>query len=141
MINLAMSLQQLKSFRESREAILKSIAEQQEVVNKSEEYQELWRRKVQRDAIESEIGALENSLREATIAHYAETKDKNPLPGLTIKIFKKLVYDVKVAEEWARVKAPAVFKFNTSAFEKVAVELGAPVTEEEEPRAQIATKL
>jgi hypothetical protein len=141
MTNLAEQLQILKSFRDEKEEWLHFIAMQQDVVNKVEEYQGLLRRKVKLDAVVSEIDVLEKSIREAALANYATTKDKNPVPGLTIKIFKKLVYDVKEAEEWARIKAPAVFKFNISAFEKVATELGAPVKEEEEPRAQIATTL
>ena len=141
MTNLSEQLQQVKDLRTKKEAALAAVATQQDVVNKGEAYQELLRLKVTRDQITEATEAAEKALREAAVARYAETKDKAILPGLTIKIFKKLVYDVKEAEEWARVKAPAVFKFSAAAFEKVAVTLSAPVTVVEDPRAEIASTL
>ena len=88
------------------------------------------------------LAEAETLLRKQALAHFAESGQKTILPGLTIKMMKRLVYDKIEASEWARVNAPAFFTLDVKTFEKAAPSLpGAPVEVVEEPSAYIAGDL
>ena len=138
---LAPLVQTLKALRSQLEEAEALVKERQTIMNANHDYQTLLNAKVAKQQLEEKIAAAEGETRTQAVAVFRATNSKEPVPGIVIKIFTVLKYDKAVAEEWARVHAPAVFKFDAKAFEKVAVALSAPVEVIQEPRAQIATKL
>ena len=93
---------------------------------------------VTKNNIESEAEA---KLRELTLQAYAETGNKAPAEGVSIKIFEVLNYDTEEAKKWA-LEHRVALKLDTATFEKIAkVDQPSFVTISEEPRAQIATNL
>ncbi len=83
----------------------------------------------------------EARLRELTLQAYAETGDKGPAVGVSVKIFEVLNYDSDEAKKWA-VEHRVALKLDTATFEKIAkVDKPSFVTMSEEPRAQIARNL
>jgi len=141
MTNLADQVSELKTLRGDRLRIKKEIETKQAALNDLEPYQEMVSAKVARDQLEEKIGMLESDIRAATEDYYRVTKDKHPLPGIGIRVNHDMLYDLKEVEEWARVNAPAVFKFDKKSFESVAVDLKAPVTVVDIPKGTIATEL
>jgi hypothetical protein len=138
---LAAQVAQLKTLRTQLDDADALVKERQIIMNANHDYQTLLNAKVAKQQLEEKIAAAEGETRTQAVAVFRATNSKEPVPGIIIKLFTVLKYDKAVAEEWARVHAPAVFKFDAKAFEKVAVTLGAPVEAVEEPRAQIASKL
>ncbi len=83
----------------------------------------------------------EVKLRNLTLQAYAETGDKAPAVGVSVKLFTVLNYDSDEAKEWA-VEHQVALKLDTTTFEKIAkVDKPSFVTMSEEPRAQIARNL
>jgi len=83
----------------------------------------------------------EATLRAMTLAAFCETGNKNPAPGLAIRILTKLDYDQAKAFDWAQDHHMAL-KLDVSTFEKIAK--ASPldfVTSREETQAIIATNL
>lgn len=94
--------------------------------------------------LKSKIKDVDGVIRDdLALAVYRETGNKSPAPGISIKLYKVLRYDPDDALVWARRNSPALVieTLDTKGFEKVAVTLGAPVSEEEEPRVTIARDL
>lgn len=126
----------------------KELADLQEIVREleaeiAETYlgQKRAETKEQISAIKMELEAIETQEREAALYAFAAEGDKHPWEGITIKVFKRLEYNVPLAKAWAAAHAPHLLTLDIKAFEKVAVELGAPVKVLEEPQAQLASKL
>jgi len=88
----------------------------------------------QRDTAEDQLRAL-------TLTTYWETNNKNPAPGVAIRILTKLNYDQAKAFKWAQDHRMAL-KLDVSTFEKIA-KASPPefVTLREEAQATIATNL
>ena len=86
--------------------------------------------------------SLEDDLRRSVEEAYRATGDKNPASSVSVKLYKHINYDTEAAISWAIQYAPTMVVTSLSkSFDKVAVELGAPVTVTYEPRVQIATDL
>ena len=64
-------------------------------------------------------GKEESLLREIALEVYAETGDKAPAPGVGIREMVRLVYDGKIAFDWAKAHKIAL-KLDAKAFEKIA---------------------
>ncbi|KKM06273.1 hypothetical protein LCGC14_1745660 [marine sediment metagenome] len=80
-------------------------------------------------------------LRELTLKAYAETGEKAPAVGVSVKIFEVLRYDKDEAMKWG-VEHRIALKLDTLTFEKIAKVEGLEfVTITEEPQAQIAQNL
>jgi hypothetical protein len=95
-------------------------------------------------AIRTKADALRDTIRKRAEDAYYATGDKAPALGLTVKIFKRCLFDVGTALEWCRKNAPVFIKetLDAKGFERMAMTLdSAPVTVVEEPRAQVATAL
>ena len=138
---LAPLVQNLKALRSQLEEADALVKERQTIMNSNHDYQTLLNAKVAKQQLEEKIAAAEMETRTQAVAVFRATNSKEPVPGITIKIFTVLKYDKAVAEEWARINAPAVFKFDAKTFEKVAPAMNGPVEAIQEPRAQIASKL
>ncbi len=83
----------------------------------------------------------ETKLRELTLKAYAETGNKAPAPGVSIRVRTILSYLGSKALEWAMEHKMAL-KLDTSAFEKIVKATPLDfVTITQEPQATIATKL
>jgi hypothetical protein len=86
----------------------------------------------------------EGEARTLVDAHYRATKEKTPVKGAEVKVFKVYGYDAERALTWARETKLCLVpeSLDVKAFEKVASVTALPfVTVKEEPRVQIATKL
>jgi len=119
------------------------------------EYEKVFRAWEERHAIllsdklkaREELQAKEEALRQAAIQNYAETLDKHPAPGVSIRILKRLTYPEGVAIRWAMLSLQSVFlKLNKPKFEKHAKAVAETiplqfVKIEEEPQATIAIDL
>lgn len=89
------------------------------------------------------VAELETNLRELTLQAFAETGNKAPAEGVSVKIFGVLSYDPKEALQYAKEHGVAL-KLDTTSFEKMAKisELRPSfVSITEEARAQIASNL
>ena len=88
----------------------------------------------------------ESALRALTLAHYGETQEKRPVPGVEVKVKTSLAYEAATAFAWAQQKGLALIPeaLDVKAFEKIVgsmVEKPAFVTVKETPQAQIASDL
>jgi len=93
------------------------------------------------EKLSEDLMVAERELKEMAIVLYEETKEKKPIDKVEIKIFKKIKYDLVKALAWCRENAPSLLIVNKKRFEKMAVELGAPVEVKEEARCAIGTDL
>ena len=97
-----------------------------------------------RDAEVAE-GALLRAARDCAMAAFRATGDKQPVPGVQIKVFQKTTYpDMGRLLDWCLMNAPTYVGVDTQGFGKVAEEMrerGAPVEIGLEPRATVATNL
>ena len=83
----------------------------------------------------------ETKLRDLTLQAYAETGNKAPAKGVSVKIFEVLNYNPDEAKGWA-IEHRVALKLDTATFGKIArVDKPSFVTISEEPRAQIAQHL
>lgn len=87
---------------------------------------------------------VEETLREAALVEYALTKNKQPGPGLGIRVISTPIYDPEKALAWAKERHMAL-ALDVKAFKKL-VEAEAEginefVTIAEEPQATIASDL
>lgn len=82
-------------------------------------------------------------IRNTACEHWDGTGEREPWPGVKVKLYTVVDYDRKEAELWARENAPYMLLLNHSAFEKAAkVNLtGLVATLRKEPRATIARDL
>jgi hypothetical protein len=138
---LAPFVRDLKTLRSQLEDAEALVKERQTIMNANHDYQTLLNAKVAKQQLEERIANVEIDVRAQAVAVFRATSSKEPVPGIVIKLFTVLKYDKAVAEEWARINAPAVFKFDAKTVEKVAPAMNGPVEAIQEPRAQIASKL
>lgn len=103
---------------------------------------------MKRSAIDDQIKTEEVFIRKFTVDEYVNTGNKNPAPGIQIKIVEKLTYDEAEGVKWAiENNAPGVLKIAKAKFDKAMkgeaakgkVPLFVKMTKE--PQAQIATDL
>lgn len=97
----------------------------------------------QKDA-QAAIETAEDTARQLAAAHYRATKEKQPAPGVTIKLFKTMAYDEADAFRFAKQSGLALIpeSLDRKAFEKIASATTlAFVRYDEEPRVTIATDL
>lgn len=66
----------------------------------------------------AEVAEVEGKLRELALQAYTETGNKAPALGLGIREMVRLIYDDKVAFDWAKAHKLAL-KLDTRAFEKI----------------------
>jgi hypothetical protein len=84
----------------------------------------------------------EDELRSLVLDRFMANGDKNPLPGISIKIFKQYVYDVQEARSWAMLGAPSLLVLDTKLFEKLAPDMpGAPIAVLDNPKVMLAKDL
>ena len=90
------------------------------------------------------VADLEDAVRKAALEEYARSGNKRPHPAVSMRINKRLRYDVGAALEYCRQNFNAAVKtvLDTKVFEKVAPNLGLDFVEvAEEPQATIASDL
>lgn len=95
-------------------------------------------------AAELSVSELDSYVREATLAAYrADPSNKQPAPGVGIRVTTRLTYDEAKAMMWALDhQMPQLLKLNVKAFEKAAPALGLPFVETvSTPSATIASDL
>ena len=88
-----------------------------------------------------EEASQEGLLRQAILAEFVLTGNKQPAPGCGVRVLQKLSYDEARAFEWAKEHELAL-KLDSRAFEKIAkVQSLEFVTITDEPQATITTDL
>lgn len=133
--------------RDARNAVTQletDLAWAQQTLEQTPEWQEMQRIANLLDEQKTQAALREAALREAALLEYSRTQSKNPLPGVSIKLFTRLNYIPAAALQWCKVNASALVKevLDTKSFEKIAASLpGAPVEVSEEPRVYIAADL
>ena len=86
--------------------------------------------------------AQDDIVRAIALSEFGSTGVKSAHPAVTIKMFKRFVYDARQALDYAREHIPNALKLDARAFEKAAQALGLDfVTIEDDPRPQIASDL
>jgi hypothetical protein len=95
-----------------------------------------------RSDVMNRITEIEASVRDEAIKTYNETGDKQPMPGVTVKMFTKIDYDRGKAFDWAKEHKIALM-LDTKAFDSLCKTASKPefVEVKEEPKAMIATDL
>ena len=83
----------------------------------------------------------EMELKSAVLFVYETDGEKSPIDKVVVKIFRSLKYDTAKILEWCRANAPGVLIVNKKPFEKMAVDIGAPVEVVEEPKCTLATDM
>lgn len=87
------------------------------------------------------LSEMEGKLREMAVQDYLQTGNKNPAPGVSIKLMTRLQYNLAEALAWATEHNLAL-KLDTQAFEKVAKASPLPFVQQGEiPQAFIASNL
>jgi len=85
----------------------------------------------------------EATLRVHALIEYGETQNKNPAPGVSVKIFIRLDYEAKEALAWA-INHTVALQLDKKLFENLVKAMPVKpdfVTSREEPQAQIASDL
>jgi len=93
---------------------------------------------------ENRVEAAEAAARALALAHYRDTGEATPTPGIAVKLFDILDYEPERAFAWAREKQMALVpeSLNVKAFEKIAKATALEfVTVKQTPKVQIATDL
>lgn len=93
--------------------------------------------------IRQDIKEAEAVIRGTALEHYDGTREKEPWPGVKIKLYTVVKYDPRAALAWAKENSPNLLTLNKSAFQKaVKANLTGPIgVVTKEPRAQIARDL
>ena len=141
-ITLDETVRALAQERATCEELDKIVDACQKVLEATPAYQALHSAKEQALVHHKRALDIEGNLREWALAAYRANGNKTPLKGVTIKVFKRLIYDAAQAEAWCRQNAPTLFKWDVKGFEKAAEKLpGAPITIEDDPRVTLASDL
>lgn len=89
----------------------------------------------------TKLEAEDAAVREIAAAHYRATQEKQPTPGVTVKVTTVLQYDEVLALGWARENGAAL-KLDRAGFDQIAKALPLPfVTRSEAPAVSIARDL
>jgi hypothetical protein len=86
---------------------------------------------------------LDARVRALALEHFIETTDKNPIPGVSIRMTRRVEYDRGEAFAWALLSNQLCLELDTSAFEKL-VKAGMPCRAAQvvaEPQVTIAKDL
>ncbi len=70
------------------------------------------------------MASTRRGVNEQTVAWYEATGDKRPVPGASIRLLRRLRYDVAKATDWCMMNAPTLLRLDTKRFEATAEELG-----------------
>lgn len=96
-------------------------------------------------AADEAITRLENEIRSAAVNGYVSAGIKKPHPSVTVKMFTTVaIPDEAAAREWCFINFRPALKFDAKTFEKAVKDGAVPAvlaSTQDEPRAQIATKL
>ena len=87
------------------------------------------------------VATAEAELRAVALERFSATEDKAPVPGVSIRVQKRIVYDRDEALAWAKAKGVAL-ALDTKAFEGLAKhDRSLPAQVVDEPQATIARDL
>jgi hypothetical protein len=145
-VKLQEALQHLAKLRKEEEHLLAQYEACNQNVIRTPEWIAMQEINEQRSAKKHDIEILVDGIKQAALAEYQATKQKDPITGITVKIYKVIKYDAEKAEAWAKEKMPEMLVLDEKAFEKYAKAVAdvAPVPCVEyldDPRPQIASDL
>ena len=81
-------------------------------------------------------------VRREMMVYFQATGDRKPTPGIEVQMRKKIMFNHDEVMDWLAVNAPKLIEHTIAkGFEKVAVQLGAPVKVEYEPFVKMASNL
>ncbi len=134
--------EQLKEAREESAAAREAKRQIIEAAQTSTEYR---RADETTTAADAEIGRLEEQIRAAALSEYSASGNKKPHANVTVKMFTTVaIPDEAAAREWCFINFRPALKFDAKTFEKAVKDGAVPAvlaSTQDEPRAQIATKL
>jgi len=85
--------------------------------------------------------ATDAEVRSIAVAMYQLDGQRKPHAGVEVKLYQTLEYDKAAATEWCREHLPTAMQLDVKRFERVAVDVGAPVKVIETPRVFISKEL
>jgi hypothetical protein len=136
------TLKELALLRRQQLDQAQTVAEAEALLHDTPEWQAYEQATNQRRAITEALDATTTAVRQAALDAYKASGDKAPAKGVSIKLFKRYVYDQDQTREWCMAYAPTFLTVDAKRFEKAAETLdGAPVRVEYDPRPAIAGDL
>lgn len=136
------TLRQLAAARVAMQSAKRQLAVQEATLEQSALYRAVvlardWVRASQQD-----VDELTDQVRAEALAAFQETGNKQPWPGVQIKMYSKIEFSEEEARAWCFDYAGSLLKLDTRAFQRAAPALpDAPITITKEPRATIASDL
>jgi hypothetical protein len=138
-------LKVLHALRQEAKASKEEVDRAWQVVADMPEYA-YWQQQVdKRKAADSTLSNFDALMRAAMVAHYNETGEKKPAPGLEVKVSRVLSYDLDKAFAYCIENMTGALSLNTKVFEKIM--LAIPDTRPgwisiaDEPKATVALDL
>ena len=136
------ALRELAAARAELEAAKKQLAERQATLEQVAIYHAVVLAKDWIRESQEQIAELTDQVRAEALAAFQETGNKQPWPGVQIKMYSKIEFSEEEARAWCFDYAGSLLKLDTRAFQRAAPALpDAPITITKEPRATIASDL
>jgi hypothetical protein len=136
------TLRELAQLRRQQLEQARAVAEAEAALHDTAEWKAFEAATAQKRAITEALDATTAAVRQAALDAYKATGDKEPAKGVSIRMFKRYVYDQDQTLEWCMAYAPTFLTVDAKRFEKAAETLdGAPVRVVYDPRPTIATNL
>jgi hypothetical protein len=136
------TLKELALLRRQQLEQAQAVTEAEAALHDTAEWKAFEAATAQKRALTEALDATTAQVRQAALDAYKASGDKEPAKGVTIKLFKRFVYDQDATREWCMAYAPTFLTVDAKRFEKAAETLdGAPVRVEYDPRPTIATNL
>lgn len=139
-VNVEAVARELQTARDAEVDAEQKLAWAQIALEQTPEWQEAQRLKAWLAEQRNAVAVAESKLREAALAAYRITGDKNPVPGVSIVLFDKLDYIQDMGLQRLKQHAAMLVEeaLDVKGIEKVPV---APVEVSKEPRVFIADDL
>jgi len=140
-MDIAEAVERLAVARKTMALIDGHIADAERAVGETPEGLRLKRAKEARALAQQESESADADVRSIAVAMYQLDGQRKPHAGVEVKLYQTLEYDKAAATEWCREHLPTAMQFDVKRFERVAVDVGAPVKVIETPRVFISKEL
>ena len=143
-MSLILNMHLLAQRRAERDALQTNVRAADAKLKETPEYLALEVARAQLAAKIVEVSDSEDYVRRFATNLFEDCGEKHPVPGVTVKVFSSLKYDLDQALAWCKSNATAFVRevLDTKSFEKVAKDLpGAPIETTEVARIYIDADL
>ena len=136
------TLRQLAAARVELEAAKEQLAERQATLEQVAIYHAVVFAKDWIRDSQEQIAMLTDQVRAEAMAAYQETGNKQPWPGVQVKMYTEIKFDEAEAWHWCRVHADYLLMLDVRGFKEHGASMkGAPVTITTVPKATITKDL